>query len=439
MRQKQLTKTSLFYFVFVMYSYTTAGPFGLEDQVTTSGPGMTLIYHLVLPFFWCIPISLVAAELTTAMPVQGGFYRWSRAAFGDFWGFLAGWWNWCASFLLGAAYAVLFSDYLVFYFPQLSGRKHYLVSVGLIAVIAYINLRGIRLVGKVATGLEIAILLPVAALCVIALAKWHHNPFLPLIPPDRPPFQIFGVGLALGLWLYSGYEQLSTVAEELEEPQRNYPRALTWVVPLSITTYFLPTLCSLAALGNWQQWHTGYFSDAARLIGGPWLGLAMTIAAIITSVSILNSTVLACTRMPFAMAEDGYLSAALTKLHPRFGTPWVAILISAGMYALLAGYTLTQLISIYIWLRIATSIMTVLSGWQLRRAAPELPRTYRIPGGGKGLAYAVGAPLLMSGVALLGSDLFGMRWGMVTLASGPLAYLLLRRRQAAAVTDFLAL
>jgi amino acid transporter len=241
------------------------------------------------------------------------------------------------------------------------------------------------------------------------------------------------------LWLYSGYEQLSTVAEELEEPQRNYPRALTWVVPLSITTYFLPTLCSLAALGNWQQWHTGYFSDAARLIGGPWLGLAMTIAAIITSVSILNSTVLACTRMPFAMAEDGYLSAALTKLHPRFGTPWVAILISAGMYALLAGYTLTQLISIYIWLRIASSIMTVLSGWQLRRAAPELPRTYRIPGGGKGLAYAVGAPLLMSGVALLGSDLFGMRWGMVTLASGPLAYLLLRRRQAAAVTDFLAL
>ena len=56
-------KASLFYFVFVMYSYTTAGPFGLEDQVTTSGPGMTLIYHLILPFFWCIPISLVAAEL----------------------------------------------------------------------------------------------------------------------------------------------------------------------------------------------------------------------------------------------------------------------------------------------------------------------------------------------------------------------------------------
>ena len=124
-----MKKAGLLSFVFVMYSYTTAGPFGLEDQVTTSGPGMTLIYHLVLPFFWCIPISLVAAELTTAMPVQGGFYRWTRAAFGDFWGFLAGWWNWCASFLLGSSYAVLFTDYLSFFFPWITGWKHYVVSV----------------------------------------------------------------------------------------------------------------------------------------------------------------------------------------------------------------------------------------------------------------------------------------------------------------------
>ena len=105
-----LRKASLFYFVFVMFSYTTGGPFGLESMVTTSGPGMTLLYLLIIPFFWCIPVSLVSAELTTAMPVEGGFYRWSRAAFGDFWGFLAGWWNWSASFLLGGSYAVLFAD-----------------------------------------------------------------------------------------------------------------------------------------------------------------------------------------------------------------------------------------------------------------------------------------------------------------------------------------
>src|SRR5262252_6631843 len=119
-----------------MFSYCTGGPFGLEDMITTSGPGMSLIYQLVIPFFWCIPVSLVSAELTTAMPVQGGFYRWSRAAFGDFWGFLAGW-------------------------------KHWLVSCALIALITALNIRGIQMVGKAATLFETFIFIPVITMVVL--------------------------------------------------------------------------------------------------------------------------------------------------------------------------------------------------------------------------------------------------------------------------------
>jgi amino acid transporter len=422
-----LRKAGLFYLVFVMFSYTTGGPFGLEDMVTTSGPGMTLIYLLVLPFFWCIPVSLVSAELTTAMPVEGGFYRWTRAAFGDFWGFLAGWWNWSASFLLGGAYAVLFTDYLVYYFPGITGWKHYLVSVGLIAVITWINVRGIEMVGKVATALEIFIFVPVIAMIVMGLMRWHHNPFVPLIPPHQPTFKIFGVGLALGLWLYSGYEQLSTVAEEVENPQRAYPRALAMVVPLSIAAYFLPTLAGLASAGKWEQWHTGYFSDAAKIIGGslfgrPWLGTWMTLAAMVANVALLNSTVLTTTRMPFAMAEDGYLPAALTRKHSRYGTPWLAVVVSAIIYALLAWQSLGQLISVYIWLRSATTVLTVLSAWKLRRTRPEMPRAFLIPGARAGLLYVVAAPVLMALVALLGSDRFALIGGAIAMALGPLVY-----------------
>jgi amino acid transporter len=422
-----LRKAGLFYLVFVMFSYTTGGPFGLEDMVTTSGPGMTLIYLLVLPFFWCIPVSLVSAELTTAMPVEGGFYRWTRAAFGDFWGFLAGWWNWSASFLLGGAYAVLFTDYLVYYFPGLTGWKHYLVSVALIAVITWVNVRGIQMVGKVATALEILIFVPVIAMIVLGLLHWHQNPFVPLIPPHQPTFKIFGVGLALGLWLYSGYEQLSTVAEEVEDPQRSYPRALALVVPLSIAAYFLPTLAGLASAGHWENWHTGYFSDAARIIGGQaigghWLGTSMTFAAMLGNVALLNSTVLTTTRMPFAMAEDGYLSAALTRRHPRYGTPWLAITVSAVIYALLAWQSLGQLISVYIWLRSATTVLTVLSAWKLRRTRPELPRSFVIPGARTGLIYVVGAPVIMAFLALLGGDRFATIGGVIAIALGPLIY-----------------
>jgi amino acid transporter len=431
-----LKKVGLFSFVFVMYSYNTAGPFGLEDQVRTSGPGMALIYQLLIPFFWCIPISLVAAELTTAMPVEGGFYRWTREAFGDFWGFLAGWWNWCASFLLGALYAVLFTDYLAFYFPQLTGWRHFLVAVSVIAVVSYINVRGIQLVGTVATVLELGILLTVLVMCIMSVKMWHYNPFLPVIPPHKPVFQVFGVGFALGLWLYAGYEQVSSVAQEVENPQRNYPRALAWVVPLSMATYLLPTACALAALGDWQKWGTGYFSQAATLIGGPALGFAITAAAAVMNLSILNSTILTTTRMPSSMAEDGYLSPSLARIHPKFGTPWIAILLSAAIYCLLAWHSVTQLISVYIWLRIATSVLTVLSAWKLRRKRPDLHRPFRIPWGGKGLAYAVIAPLVISAVAIIvpafsdaPADRFALKWGPVALLLGPVAYLLFRRKK----------
>jgi amino acid transporter len=425
------TKVGIFSFVFVMYSYTTGGPFGLEDQVTNSGPGMTLLYHLVLPFFWCVPISLVAAELTTAMPVQGGFYRWVRAGFGDFWGFLAGWWNWSASFFLGSAYAVLFADYLAAYFPGINGWKHYAVSAGLVALITHVNVRGIRLVGRVSTVLEVFVFLPLLLMIAIGLCHWRHNPFLPFTPPHSALFQVFGVGLALGLWLYSGYEQLSTVAEEVENPRRNYPLALSIVVPISIATYFLPTLASLAALDNWQSWHTGFFSDAARQMGGSWLGAWMTLAAMLTNAALLNSTILATTRMPFAMAEDGFLPQRLTQVHKRFSTPAASIILSGAVYGAFAVHSLTQLITVYAWLRVATSVMTVLAAWKLRGTRPEMERPFKIPGGRAGLFYVVAAPMVLGAIALLGSvassDRFVLLWGPVAILLGPVAYLVVRR------------
>lgn len=328
----------------------------------------------------------------------------------------------------GRRVPVLTTDYLSFYFPAIAGWKHYLVSVLIVAVITWINVRGIQMVGVISTVLEIFVLLAVAALCVMAAAKWHHNPFTPFVPPHAPPFQVFGVGLALGIWLYSGYEQMSSVAEEVENPQRNYPLALALVVPLSIATYFLPTLLSLAALGNWQKWHTGYFSDAAALIGGPWLGFWMTVAALLTNLALLNATVLTSTRMPSSMAEDGYLPAALMKRHPRYGTPWIAILISSLIYAALAFHTLTQLLTVYVWLRIAVTILTVLAAWQLRRKRPEVARPFRIPWRRAGLAYVVIAPLAMSVVALLGSDAFARRWGPVAVLLGPVMYFVVKKR-----------
>jgi amino acid transporter len=210
----------------------------------------------------------------------------------------------------------------------------------------------------------------------------------------------------------------------VENPQKAYPRALAMVVPLSIAAYFLPAFAGLASAGNWEQWHTGFFSDAARMIGGRWLGTSMAAAAMIGSVALLNSTILTTTRMPFAMAEDGYLPEVLTHRHPRYGTPWLAISASAVVYALLSWKSLGQLISVYIWLRSATTVLTVLSAWKLRRSRPDLPRSFVVPAGRAGLVYVVGAPVLMAIVALLGGggDWFATIGGVSAMLTGPLVY-----------------
>src|SRR5258706_4588133 len=432
-----IRKASLFYFVFVLFSHPPGGPFGLEALVTTSGPGMTLVYLLVLPLFLSIPVSLVAAELTTAMPVEGGFYRWTRAAFGDFWGFMAGWWNWSASFLLGGSYAVLFTDYLTFYFPGIIGWKHWLVSFALIAFVTWINILGIQMVGKVATVFELFMFVPVIALVILGLSRWHHNPFVPLVPPNQTLSKVFGVGLALAIWLYSGYEQVSSVAEDVENPRRTYPRALAMVIPLSIATYFLPAFAGVAALGNWQQWNDGYFSTAAQLIGGPWLGNLMTIAPKVGNVALLNSTIPTATPMTFTFAENGYSPQFLTNRHPRYGTPSFAIPCSAATYPSLALNSLAELSSIYAWLRGATTVLTVLSAWGLRRKRPDLPRAFLVPGGNVGLVYVIAMPLGMTCVALRYSAAIAMHWGPWPLAAGPAVYSVVKwfGRRAAQKTD----
>lgn len=107
---------------------------------------------------------------------------------------------------------------------------------------------------------------------------------------------------------------------------------------------------------------------------------------------------------------------------------WLAIVASAVIYSLLAWQSLAQLISVYIWLRSATTVLTVLSAWKLRRTQPDLKRSFTIPGGRAGLLYVVCAPVVMAAVALLGSDRFGLIGGAIALALGPVVYRALRTK-----------
>jgi amino acid transporter len=418
----QLRHISLAPLVAVLYAYCAGGPFGFEAMISTSGPGLSLIFILVVPFLFSVPVALATAELSSAMPLEGGFYRWTKAALGRFWGFQCGWWNWTGTFLMSAAYGVMLADYVGHLVRLRNGLVHWLLAVALLTLVAYLNIRGIQLVGKLTAVFLLVALLPVALFTYMGFSHARFQPFHPLLATGRPWRDMFGVGLALALWIYSGYEQMSTVIEEVENPTRNFPLALTIVVPLAIITFVLPIAAGLAALGNWQDWDTGFLVTAARLIGGTWLELSMFIAAILCTFVLLESTVLSATRLPFTMAEDGYLHPSLAKLSERFGTPVKSILLSAALCSLLALASLTRLIAIYAWFRASTSVLTLISLWRLRSLRPDLDRRFRVPGGRIGLAGVVAVPTLLFAWALSNSDITAGFWALGGLAAGPVAY-----------------
>ncbi len=389
---------------------------------------MALLFLLMIPWLFSLPMSLATAEMATALPVEGGFYRWTRAAFGDFWGFECGWWNWTGTFLMNAAYAVVLADYSAQVFPAAAGGwRHWLVALFFLVLVAALNIRGLRVVGNFTVVTLFVVLVPVAIFTLIGLMHMRVNPFVPMVPPGRPWREIYGIGLALGLWVYSGYEQLSTIMEEVENPARNFPRGLAIMVPLAMITFFLPMMAGIGAGADWPNWTTGYIVTVARNIGGHWMGLTMFGAAMLSVLLGLESTLLSGTRLPFTMSEDGYFHASLARLHSRYRTPVRAIVLSTAICAGLAVFTVPKLVAVYIWLRVATSALTLLSVWRLRHNAPNLPRGFKIPGGELGIALVVLVPLVLFAWALLNSDRSALLWGPLYLALGLIAFLVFRR------------
>jgi amino acid transporter len=426
-------KASRWQLVFLMYTITAAGAYGLEEMVGGSGPGVTLLILLLLPFVWAVPLSLASAELTTALPREGGIYSWVREAFGDFWGFQAGWWNLAANTVNSAAYAVLFTDYLREYAPAIDGWRHTAVCLGLIWLLVWANVRGIRTVGVMSLLFTILCVLPFPILAVLGAAHWRVNPFTPFLHPDKSPLLALQSGFFIAIWLYSGYEQLGTVAEEVSEPRRSYPIALLLVVPAVILTYVVPTLCGLGALDGWEGWGENYFITAAAALGGPLLAFAMLIGAMISNAALLNSTLLATSRIPFAMARDGLLPRAFASTHAVYGTPWVTLVLGGVVFSLLSsGHAFGALIAIYAWLEVASYALVYLALMRLRKSRPDLPRPYRIPGGRPGQLLVCLPPLLIAVLTIAWGGKEEALSGTIGLLSGPIVFAiwhLLRRRR----------
>ncbi|MBI3893809.1 MAG: APC family permease [Candidatus Wallbacteria bacterium] len=379
-------KAGFLQLTFMIYGAACGGAFGCEDMISGTGPGIALATLALLPFLFSIPVSLAVAELTTTFPVEGGTYKWSQFAFGDFWGFQAGWWAWMSGVMTNSLYAVLFADYLQVWYPGMGRIEHWVACLALIWLLHYLNVRGIDVVGNAAILLSVLLLLPFLAMTVLGLMQLRHDPIAPFVAPGLDLGSGFGSALALGIFLYSGYERLSTVAEEVENPQKLFPPALFCAATLALLSYVVPTAVALAAKGRWHDWSRAYFPVVAEQIGGPWLGNAMTLAGLFSCALLLNVTILSVSRVPLALAEDGFLPPFLKRLHPVYGTPTQSLLWGSLTYSALTLVDFSQLLVVNCWFQMACNILVYANVWALRRSRPDTPRPFRVPFGKPGLA-----------------------------------------------------
>jgi amino acid transporter len=389
------------------YFMVSGGPYGLEDIIGKAGYGRALLLLLAIPLLWSLPTSLMVGELASTLPEEGGYYCWVRRALGSFWGFQEAWLSLAASVFDMAIYPVIFVLYLGRIEPLwTAGYRGTLWALAVVVLCAAWNLRGARAVGEGSIGLFCLLLSPFAVLTAVALWKAFAGPHPPLgfaehahrslslltLPVSSPDL---AGAVSIALWNYMGWDNASTVAQEVESPQRNYPRAMLVAAGLVALSYVLPLVAVGVAGIPAEQFSTGAWTDAARQIVGPTLALAVVLGGTINGFGMFNALMLSYTRVPYALSLEGLLPAVFSRKNDA-GVPWVSVLLCSVAWALALNLSFERLISIDLVLYGAALLLEFVALVVLRLREPALHRPFKIPGGTAGaVATSIGPALLI--------------------------------------------
>jgi len=417
--------------VCLTYLIVSGGAYGLEDAVGIAGPRVTLLLCLVVPLSLSLPTALMAAELTALMPVEGGFYFWVKEALGPFAGFAEAYLTILYTAVDTAIYPVLFMTYLGF-ITGLGTSAQVMAGLAVIWLAGLLNLIGVRPVGRGSVILTALLLAPLAALVVAGaphLLHWRPQ----LQPRAGGGFAALAGGLTVVIWNFSGWENLSVVAAEMENPRRNYLRAVAIALPLVVLGYVLPLLVSVVDAGATVRWQTGSFAAAGYRIGGPILGTAIGAGGAISAFAMFEAAMLWVSRMPFVLAGEGYLPRGLASIWSPHATPARSIVLCCLVFTLLIPLGFIALVVLDVFFYMLALVLEMWALLRLRRLHPRRDGLFVIGGGRAALCVIAAAPLL-TWIATLGLALShtGSRRDFLVaigLAACVLpAYMLLRRR-----------
>lgn len=417
-------KMTLVPMIAATYFMVAGGPYGLEDIVHKTGYRATLLILVITPLLWSLPSALMVSELATAIPEEGGFYVWVRRGMGRFMGYQEVWLTLTGSIFEMALYPNLFRDYLGRFAPGLvAGDRGLILGFAMIALCTAWNLAGVRAMGDGSVALNVALLAPFAVLIVIALS---HPPSVTTAPVPLRDADLLG-GVLIAMWNYMGWDNLSTIAGEVASPQRTYTRAMFGALALVVASYVLPVAAVARAGLDPNAWTDGGWVDAARLVGGQALAAAVALAGVIGAIGSFGTLMMSFTRLPVVMAGDGYLPGVFARTNSA-GAPWVAILVSAILWAACYPLGFERSLILDVFLTGLSILLEFCALVALRIREPALARPYRVPGGTVGVVL-IGLPplgLMIATMVRNRQEMIGstseLTVGLAVIAAGIVAY-----------------
>jgi amino acid transporter len=425
-------KLRLLPLVCVMYLVVSGGAYGLEDAVRIAGPRLTLMLCLIVPLTLSLPTALMAAELTALMPVEGGFYFWVKQGLGEFAGFAEAYMTILYTAVDMAIYPVLFAGYLSSLVP-VGPLGQVAIGVGLVWLAGLLNFLGVRPVGFASVALAAILISPFIAMVAIGFPNLLHfkAPAQPMFGAD--PWGAMAAGLTVVIWNFGGWENLSVVSAEIENPRRNYLRAVLVALPIIVAGYVLPLAISVSGAASTSDWGTGSFSHEGYRLGGPILGGALAIGGAVMSFAVFEAAMLWVSRMPFVLAREGYLPRPLTGIWSATATPGKSILVCCIVSTLLVPVGFVALVVLDVFFYMAALALEMLAMIRLRKLMPCREGLFTVGGGRVGLAIVAMLPLV-TWVATFGlavSNGSGKTDFILAIALGVLvwpAYAICRRR-----------
>ena len=387
---------SLLRVVALLMAGCSAGPYGFEECVGSGGAGLTILGLLTVPFVWSLPLALVTAELSTAIPENGGHIVWVDRALGSFWSYQNSFLSFVGNVFECAVYPAMFVDYLgKLYGREFETSERFTLCLLAVSFFLLVNVRGgSTSVGDVSMAISVVGLTPFLLMIIVgAPSVSTAHVFQRTADFGAVNWRSF---LTILLWNTSGYDFVGAIAGEVKNPTLTIPSALAVTLLGTIAIDTLAVVVGVSVETDHKAWSDGHFMVCGLRLGGIPLQTAFVLGATVSTLGLLCSMMLTTSWFLAGMAKCGTAPKIFAQIHETYSTPWVAMTFNAAFIAAATVLDFGAIAELEMWLYCASTVLKFAAFFVLRYREKTLERPFKVPLASRGaLAVFIACPIAL--------------------------------------------